>query len=481
MMFSSVVFLFFFLPLALAAYLLTPGKYRNLSLVLISLIFYEWTEGTWVMVLLVCVAVNYCAGLCLEQFNRRKAAHVLGLVLLILPISVNLCALIFFKYAGFVVGNLDQIIESVRQLPIAPYVPIGLSFLTFRVLSYIIDIYRGDVKCERSLIRFSTYVALFPLTLAGPIVRYRDVADQLVSREISVNKFAHGVRRFVIGLGKKVLVANTVAMVADQIFGLPENQLSMGVAWLGLVSYALQIYFDFSGYSDMAIGIGLMLGFEFTENFNYPYVSKSVREFWRRWHITLSTWFRDYLYVPLGGNRVSEYRNYLNLVIVFALCGLWHGANWTFIVWGLWHGIFLVMERTRLGRLLASVGSPVAHIYALLIVTIGWVFFRSETLSQALAFFGAMFGFTTGATGTVMDFLNVKVVLVLIVGIVGSTPVAQMVSKFLLKYKANRFGVEGVAGPLIMSADVAYVFIIMGLSVLSLAGDTYNPFIYARF
>lgn len=480
-MFSSIMFLFLFFPLALAGYLLTPGKYRNLSLLLISLIFYESTQGWYVTVLLLCVAVNYCVGLGIEHFNRRTGVHVPGLVLLILSISVNLGALIYFKYAGFIVGNLDQIIESIRRLPIALYVPIGLSFLTFRVLSYIIDIYRGDTKCERSLIRFSTYVALFPLTLAGPIVRYRDVADQLVSREISVNKFAKGVRRFVIGLGKKVLVANTIAMVADPIFGLPANQLSMGVAWLGLVSYAILIYFDFSGYTDMAIGIGLMLGFVFPENFNYPYISKSIREFWRRWHITLSTWFRDYLYIPLGGNRVSEYRNYMNLVVVFVLCGLWHGANWTFIVWGLWHGIFLILERTRWGRLLASVGRPVAQFYALLIVTLGWVFFRSETLSQALAFFGALFSFTTGGTGNVTEFLNVKVVLVLIAGIVGSTPVAQMVSKLLLKYKANWSGIEGVAGPLIMSMDVAYVFIIMSLSVLSLASNTYNPFIYARF
>ena len=475
-------FLFFFLPLALIAYLVTPGRYRNLSLLLIGLIMYEWSEGKYVTVLAACAAVNYLLGLCLEQFNKQKAsAHDLGLLPLILSISVNLGILVFFKYVDFVASNLSEVIDLVGWLPIAPRVPIGLSFLTFRALSYVIDVYRGDVKAERSPTRFLTYVALFPLMVAGPIVRYRDIADQLVGREVSVNKFARGVRRFAIGLGKKVLVANTVATIADQIFGLPSIELSVCVAWFGVIAYTLQIYFDFSGYSDMAIGIGLMLGFEFPENFNYPYVSKSVREFWKRWHITLSSWFRDYLYIPLGGNKVGEYRNYLNLAIVFVLCGLWHGANWTFICWGLWHGIFLIMERTRFGKFLGLIGPPSKHIYTLLVVIVGWVFFRSENVSQALGYLMAMLGFAPHGTGSVTEYLDVKVAVILIVGIIGSTPVAQTVSKIQARYKLARSGVAGITGPLIMGLDVAYIFLIMGLSIVSLSGTTYNPFIYGKF
>jgi alginate O-acetyltransferase complex protein AlgI len=482
MAFSSFIFLFFFLPLALAAYLLTPSRYRNFSLLLIGLVLYEWSEGKYVTIVVLCAAVNYSLGLCLERFNRRRTtAQGTSLLLLILLISVNLSALVYFKYSGFLVSNLSEITELARRSPIAPYVPIGLSFLTFRVLSYIFDVYRGNVKAEKSIIRFSTYVALFPLMLAGPIVRYRDVAEQFASREVSVKEFTRGVRRFIIGLGKKVLVASTVAKVADQIFVSPSSELSVCVAWLGLISYTLQIYFDFSGYSDMAIGIGLMLGFEFPENFDYPYISRSVREFWRRWHITLSTWFRDYLYIPLGGNKVSEFKTYLNLLIVFVLCGLWHGANWTFIIWGLWHGIFLIAERTRFGKFLESIGRPVTQTYALLVVMIGWVFFRSENISQAFGYLEAMLGFAPLGTSGVMEYLNVKVVVIMIAGIIGSTPVAQTMSKIQSRYRSNLSRVSDTARGLIMTMDVAYLFIIMGLSIVSLAGDTYNPFIYANF
>jgi alginate O-acetyltransferase complex protein AlgI len=479
---TSFIFLFFFLPLSLAAHLLTPGKYRNLSLLLMGLIMYEWGEGKYVTVLFVCAAVNFFLAACIEHCNKQQAAaRGIGSLLLILSISANLGALVFFKYVGFITNSLSEIIEPARWLPLAPHVPLGLSFLTFRALSYTIDVYRGNVKAEKRPLRFLTYITLFPLMVAGPIVRYRDIANQLVIREVSVNKFARGVKRFAIGLGKKVLVANSVGTIADQIFAVPTTDLSICVAWFGAIAYTLQIYFDFSGYSDMAIGIGSMLGFEFPENFNYPYVSQSVREFWRRWHITLSTWFRDYLYIPLGGNKVNQYRNYANLGAVFLLCGLWHGADWTFISWGLWHGTFLMMERTRFKKLLGLIGRPGAHIYTLLVVIVGWVFFRSENVSRALQYLMAMLGFAPHGTGSVMDYLNVKVAVILIAGIIGSSPVAQTVSKIQACHKAAWFASAGTVGRLIISLDVAYVFFIMCLSIVFLAGSTYNPFIYARF
>jgi alginate O-acetyltransferase complex protein AlgI len=483
MAFTSLIFLFFFLPLALAAYLLTPDRYRNIPLLTAGLIFYGWSEGKGLPVVLACGAFAYLSGLCLERLGKRRAAGSgVGLLLLILLISVSIGPLVFFKYIGFVVSSLKGIMESARWLPIVYHVPVGLSFLTFRVLSYIIDVYRGDVKAEKSMTRFFTYATLFPLAVAGPIVRYNDIADQLVRREMSIHKFAGGVRRFGIGLGKKVLVADTIAVTADLIFGLPSNELSFSVAWLGAIAYTLQIYFDFSGYSDMAIGIGAMLGFEFPENFNYPYTSRSVREFWRRWHITLSSWFRDYLYIPLGGNRVSEYRNYLNLAIVFALCGLWHGAGWTFIVWGLWHGIFLMAERTGFGRLLGSIARPGRHVYVLFVVVIGWVLFKSENVSQALGFLTAMSGLAPQGDGSIMEHLNLKVGIILIVGIIGSAPVAQRISEIASSYASDKPGVVApTARGLIMGLDVAYVFLIMGLSVVALVGAAYNPFIYAGF
>jgi len=351
-------------------------------------------------------------------------------------------------------------------------------------MSYLIDVYRGVVRAQKNPSTFALYVSLFPQLVAGPIIRYHDISDQLSHRAVTLDGFVLGIRRFVTGLGKKVLIANTLAVTVDQIFALPSSDLSSGLAWLGIICYTLQLYFDFSGYSDMAIGLGHMFGFHFLENFNYPYISKSIREFWRRWHISLSNWFRDYLYIPLGGNRHSAARTYFNLLTVFFLCGLWHGAKWNFVVWGMLHGMFLILERTKFGKALEQLWSPVQHLYALLIVTVGWVFFRSDTLSGAIDFLAAMFGMAKGEgmKYTIAMYMNNELLLVLTVGILGSLPLKTLASEYykrlpptfrwtdqpLFHYGLNTF------------TAIAITAVFLG-SVMSLASGTYNPFIYFRF
>jgi alginate O-acetyltransferase complex protein AlgI len=359
--------------------------------------------------------------------------------------------------------------------------PIGISFFTFHAISYVVDVYRRDATAQKSPVHAALYLLLFPQLIAGPIIRYRDIADQLARRTVSLDDFAYGVRRFVLGLAKKVLVANVVAGPADQIFGMPSAQLTAAHAWLGVVCYTVQIYFDFSGYSDMAIGLGRMFGFRFPENFRWPYVADTVQDFWRRWHLSLSTWFRDYLYVPLGGNRVPPGRVYRNLVTVFFLCGLWHGASWTFVVWGLFHGAFLVVERLGVARALERVRAPVRHVYLLLVVMIGWVFFRADTLDAAVAYLGAMAGLSAGAPTpyAVGWFLTPEVALALAAGAIGSTPVvpalARRVDRSLAAAKGPR-----VAWGLSAASTAALVGLLVA-SIMQMAARTYNPFIYFRF
>jgi len=355
--------------------------------------------------------------------------------------------------------------------------PLGISFFSFQALSYVIDVYRRDAPVQKNPLDLALYVALFPQLIAGPIVRYRDVAEQIVQRTISRAGFAYGVRRFVIGLGKKMLIANTVAVPADAIFALPPEQLTLGLAWLGIVCYTLQIYFDFSGYSDMAIGLAQLFGFRFPENFNYPYVARSMTEFWRRWHISLSTWFRDYVYVPLGGNRRGAGRTYLNLWIVFFLCGLWHGAAWTFVAWGLYHGSFLVLERLGAGQWLEGLWAPARHVYTMLAVMGGWVFFRAESLGQAGAYLAAMAGFASGS-GLEQHaglHLNAVVVLALVAGTIGSAP-------FLPRLGQWRESIGPVNLRLLVEAGrLAGLVLLLVASAMLMAAGTYNPFIYFRF
>src|SRR5215469_14568338 len=381
MVFSSPIFLFLFLPITLGVYFLLPWRARNLWLLGVSLVFYGWGEPKFVLVMLASIVINFLLALWIDHARKRGG----GRLPLTAAVVANIGLLAIFKYTDFITGNLNALLAQLHVSPLALTgiaLPIGISFFTFHALSYVIDVYRGEAPAQRNPFTIGLYISLYSQLIAGPIIRYHDVAEQLDKRSVERADFAYGVERFVVGLGKKVLLANTLAVPADLIFSIPGEQLTLPVAWLGLACYTLQIYFDFSGYSDMAIGLGRMLGFRFKENFNYPYVSQSMTEFWRRWHISLSSWFRDYLYVPLGGNRISNARTYFNLCVVFLLCGLWHGAAWTFVAWGAAHGALLVIERLGLGRVLARAPRPVRHAYVLAAVMATWVLFRSNDLGS---------------------------------------------------------------------------------------------------
>ena len=399
-----------------------------------------------------------------------------------MAVAVNLTVLAVFKYANFFVDNVNTLALALGGRPVVvPRVllPIGISFFTFHAISYVVDVYRDDATAQKSPVHAALYLLLFPQLIAGPIIRYRDIADQLAARTVLLDDFVSGVRRFVIGLAKKVLVANIVAGPADRIFGMPFAELSAAHAWLGILCYTLQIYFDFSGYSDMAIGLGRMFGFRFPENFRWPYIADSVQEFWRRWHMSLSTWFRDYLYIPLGGSRVSPARMYGNLVTVFFLCGLWHGASWNFVIWGLFHGAFLVFERvTGWPR---RAWAPLRHAYLLLVVMIGWVFFRADTLPAAVAFLKAMAGLSPAAPTvyTVQWYLTPELWLALAAGVIGSAPVAPAISRWFERMRARGSG-PALDWSLALASTATFAALLVG-SVLQVAARTYNPFIYFRF
>jgi alginate O-acetyltransferase complex protein AlgI len=483
MVFSSPVFLFLFLPLVLATYALAPRVLRNAVLLLWSLLFYAWGEVTFVFVMLSSCVVNYGFGLWVDRARARgNAKLVLGLA-----VVVNIGLLVFFKYANFIVANLNGVLALVHANPIVVAkvpLPLGISFFTFHALSYVIDIYRGEAQAQKNPLQIALYLSLFPQLVAGPIIRYHDVATQLVKRAVTREGFAYGVRRFAVGLGKKMLIANVVSVPTDAIFALPPFQVTSGMAWLAIVGYTLQIYFDFSAYSDMAIGLGHMFGFAFRENFEHPYVARSVTEFWRRWHISLSTWFRDYLYIPLGGNRHGAARTYANLVTVFFLCGLWHGASWTFVVWGLFHGACLVVERLGLGKLLERVPSPLRRVYTLGLVVVGWVFFRASSFAQAKTVLIAMVGLgaATGVEHRLSDYWNAELATALACGIVGSAPVFVALGAGYERLRA------GWAPRLARALDVAYfvardagVVLLLLASSMALSAQTHNPFIYFRF
>jgi alginate O-acetyltransferase complex protein AlgI len=474
--FSSPIFLFIFLPLVLAGYFVTRGRLRNLWLLGMSLVFYGWGEPRFVAIMLASIAANFGFGIWLDRVRGRPGARFL----LAIAIALNLGLLVLYKYAAFLAGNanaaLTLIGASPMQLP-AFALPLGISFYTFHALSYLVDVSRRAADGQRDPAAMGLYIVFFPQLIAGPIIRYRDIADQLVHRIVTREIFARGVQRFIIGLGKKMLIANTVAVPADAIFALPTSELTWGLAWLGIVCYTLQIYFDFSGYSDMAIGLALLFGFRFPENFNYPYIARSMTEFWRRWHISLSTWFRDYVYVPLGGNRRGPARTYLNLWLVFFLCGLWHGAAWTFVAWGLYHGSFLVLERLGLGRWLEGLWSPARHAYTMLAVMVGWVFFRAESLRQAGGYLSAMAGFASGSglEQHVGLQLNAIVALALAAGALGSAPLLPRLARWRSDIATVKTRVLVEAGRL---AGLAVLFV---ASAMLMAAGTYNPFIYFRF
>ncbi len=476
MVFSSPLFLFLFLPTVLTLYFAAPKVARNFVLVATSLFFYSWAEPTFVLVMVGSIALNYGCGLLVASARGgrwRRAA--LGLA-----IGLNLGLLATFKYLGFFADNLNRVLTGLGLSEIGVMhlaLPLGISFFTFHGLSYVIDVYRGTSAPQRSPVVMGLYMTFFPQLIAGPIIRYHEIAAQLPHRTVTGEAFASGVRRFIIGLGKKALIANMVAGPADRIFALAPDQLTPALSWLGVTCYTLQIYFDFSGYSDMAIGLARMFGFTFPENFAYPYVARSVSEFWRRWHMSLSRWFRDYLYLPLGGNRRGRLRTYANLATVFFLCGLWHGAQWTFVLWGLYHGAFLILERGTAGRRLETLWTPARHAYLLVVVMIGWVLFRADDLPHALAYLSSMAGRSTASGGTQEALLSLEPpqALALIAGIVGSAPWSARLREWR----------QALAHPLasltFTCADTAAHVLVFAASVLVLAAGTYNPFIYFRF
>ena len=490
MLFTEPTFLFLFLPVLLALYFAggsrEHGRYANWLLLVFSVIFYAKGGGAFTWLMLASIAFNYWSAMAVDRAHARSQAAAQRWVAF--AVAVNLVVLGIFKYANFFADNVNTLFIALGTRPlVVPRVllPIGISFFTFHAISYVIDVYRRDATAQKSPVHAALYLLLFPQLIAGPIIRYRDIADQLARRIVSLDDFAQGVRRFIIGLAKKMLVANVVAGPADAIFAMPAAQLSTGHAWLGLVCYTIQIYFDFSGYSDMAIGLGRMFGFRFPENFRWPYVARSVQGFWRRWHLSLSTWFRDYLYIPLGGNRVSLAKQYRNLVTVFFLCGLWHGASWNFVIWGLWHGVFLVVERIAGQRSIPNpqpIRNPQSairitdwpiwsHLYAMLVVMIGWVFFRADTLAGAVAFLKAMAGLTTAAPAmyTVGWYLTPELWLALAAGAIGSTPWVPALAQRV------RSGVT------VELASAAALGALLFASIMQMAARTYNPFIYFRF
>jgi alginate O-acetyltransferase complex protein AlgI len=475
MVFSSAIFLFLFLPIALGVYYISPRILRNAALLAVSLFFYAWGEKGYVLLMAASILMNYGLGRWLEtRRGRRGERPLLGVA-----IALNLILLLHFKYANFVFFNLNELLANLAIRPVhwrPVHLPIGISFFTFEAIAYLIDIRRGHTTAQRNIINFGLFMTLFPHLIAGPVVRYRDLAAAIEGRTASTSQFASGIRRFLIGLAKKVLLANTLGMTADEMFLSAPGELAASAAWLGAVCYALHIYFDFSGYSDMAIGLGRMFGFELCENFRYPYAANSITDFWRRWHISLSTWFRDYLYIPLGGNRGSQVRTALNLFAVFVLCGLWHGASWTFLAWGLFHGMFLSLERFGLGKLLERVPPLLRHGYALLAVTIGWVFFRADSLTHAMHYLSAMAGMTTG-TRVLNHLFTDELGLALLVGMICCLPAMEYVRR--LRREAASFGRLAQA-----SFELSATMVLIGLSVACtarLAAGTYNPFIYFRF
>ena len=483
MLFSSPIFLFLFLPVVLTVYAFLPGtKAKNLWLLLMSLAFYAWGQIDFILLLLISTLMNFGLGVWLDRSERtvqRKLAITVA-------VFFNIGLLVFFKYADFIIQILNSSLNllGTSRVP-TPHIPLplGISFFTFHALSYVIDVYRRKGKAATNPKDVALYIFFFPQLIAGPILRWSAIGPQLLRRTISRDVFADGVRRFVGGLAKKMIIANTVALPADQIFSLPASELSAPVAWFGILCYTLQIYFDFSGYSDMAVGMGKMFGFEFLENFRFPYTAQSIRDFWRRWHISLATWFRDYLYIPLGGNRISKMRTCFNLMAVFFLCGLWHGASLTFIVWGLYHGFFLVLERTRLGNWMATLPRSLQHAYTMFVVMMGWVIFRANSFTSSGDFFHALFGLAYAQYAqSLACYTTNQVIWAIGFGLLFSGP--------LWNWLQTAWAGLVRAAPatarsfvLVFGSALELILIIALLLISSawLASGTYNPFIYFRF
>ncbi len=471
MIFSSSVFLFLFLPMVLLGYFLIRVEYRNIFLLIVSLAFYGWGEPRFIFVMCLSIGINYIAGLIIH-YGKMNCGKVCNRIILICAVMVNLIILFYFKYLDFFIESINTVTGS--AFPLKNIVlPIGISFFTFQGMSYILDLYMDKVEVQKKLINIALYIALFPQLIAGPIVRYKDINEQINFRECKLDKFVIGIRRFVVGLGKKVVIANNLGLIADQIFANNPLENSMAIAWLGIICYTIQIYFDFSGYSDMAIGLGKMFGFDFLENFNYPYISTSITEFWRRWHISLSSWFRDYVYIPLGGNRRGNM--YFNLLVVFLVTGLWHGAAWNFVIWGLWHGMFLIIEKmTKQKNIHFKMPKSIKWLFTMIIVMIGWILFRAPSLKFAVEYVGVMFG-ALGVKQSIVNlgwYLSPFIIIVLGIALIGA-----------MNFKRIFNGMnEQLEGTYLKEGLInIYIIVLFLICIVCVMTSTYNPFIYFRF
>lgn len=468
MVFSSLVFLFVFLPLIIFIYYISKDKYKNYLILTASLFFYAWGEPIYIVIMLLSIAVNFIFGKKVCKDNIRSNRKIW----LVMSIVFNISMLGIFKYTGFFIENINRVFKNnITDPGIA--LPLGISFFTFQAMSYVIDVYRDDARVQKNLLHLALYISLFPQLVAGPIVRYQTVADQIENRKHTMQKFENGVSRFIIGLAKKVLLSNSLGMLADSVFNTQISELTVLSAWLGIIAYSLQIFFDFSGYSDMAIGLGNMFGFEFLENFNYPYISKSASEFWRRWHISLGSWFRDYIYIPLGGSKKGKLRNYINLFIVWFLTGFWHGASWTFIAWGLYFGVLIAIEKAFLGKILDRIYSPISHLYLVLVVMIGWIFFRANSFTYAFNYIKLLFGLDNNLlyNNLTIMYLN-DYGYIIVLSVIFSVPIIPIFKNKLHEFKETH----------VYYIIRSIVFMSMfGAIVIELVNSTYNPFLYFRF
>ncbi|MBE6818947.1 MAG: MBOAT family protein [Ruminococcaceae bacterium] len=472
MVFSSSTFLIVFLPVTLVLYYIVgevvtrSTTVKNIILLLASLLFYAWGEPVYIILMLISILFNFFAGKDIDR-AKKEGNRAGAKVAFIIAIVFNLAVLGFFKYFGFLVENINALFHIELQIPQLA-LPIGISFYTFQIMSYIIDLYRGETEVQNHIIPFALYISLFPQLIAGPIVKYKDIALQLENRKEDLNTFSQGMLRFTVGLSKKLILANTLGAVFTTIQAQGAANTSLASAWLGIICYTLQIYFDFSGYSDMAIGLGNIFGFRFNENFNYPYIATSVTDFWRRWHISLSTWFKEYVYIPLGGNRCKTPRVILNLLIVWFLTGLWHGAAWNFIAWGMFYGILLIIEKYVLGKVLEKIPRFIRHIVTLFIVMIGWVFFSAPDLGEAVRYLAAMFGKGAGIMDANAKYLLTTNIIALIVGIFAATPLYKKVIARMRPQTVSRL-------------KIAIFPLLLLLCIVFMISETYNPFLYFRF
>ncbi|CAG9714836.1 Putative membrane bound O-acyl transferase [Clostridium neonatale] len=466
MVFSNLLFMYVFFPFTLIIYYFSPRKMRNFVILLVSLLFYSWGEPIYINLMLASILIGYIGTIFIDKYKEDKEK---SRCILVTTIVIILSTLIFFKYYGFLIDNINLIFGlnlKIRTLPL----PLGISFYTFKLISYVVDVYTRKVKVQKNFINFATYVSMFPQLLSGPIVQYSTIENQLTNRKESIQKFSDGVEKFISGLGKKVIIANNIGLIWDQVIGNSISEISILTAWIGIISFTFQIYFDFSGYSDMAIGLGKMFGFDFYKNFNYPYISKSITDFWRRWHISLGTWFKDYIYIPLGGNRTGKAKQIRNIFIVWLITGLWHGASWNYIIWGLYFGIILFIEKSGFLKILKKLPGLIRNIYTMFLVIIGWVFFEFTNVKDAFTYIRAMFGAnTTGWYDSLSLYLLGTNKTFFILAFICSTPI---IGVFIKLFKRNRIG---------KIITIIFYILIVIIATAYLVGASYNPFLYFKF